>query len=205
MAASVTAKYLLEMDLSEITTMLGTLTGVFTALGGVGAWRYHKQNKRLKDAETKLAEINVEKARVDFEKERVNHLHKIIENYNKTEVEHSQRISELNHALNVKEDELRDNTVQIRKLTEQCYASEQEVNRVQDLLNDAKDEIIRRTEERDQERADKEYYKQWKCIKSQCNDPEGRRPPNSKLADQVFVDPEKRRHSKAGNKINIEK
>lgn len=178
------------IDLAEVSTALGTLVTTFTALGGVGIWKYRKMNKRLKESETKLSEIAVQKASLDFEKERINHLHDIIENYNKTEVEHSQRISDLNHALNVKEDELRDKTVQIRNLTEKIYTSEQEVNRVQDLLNDSKDEIIRLTEERDEERRKKEYYKRWRCEKSSCQDPEGRIPPNSKLMAETYVHPE---------------
>lgn len=178
------------IDFAEVSTALGTLVSVFTALGGVGIWQYRRQNKRLKESEAKLSEINVQKAKLDFEKERVNHLHNIIENYNKTEVEHSQRISDLNHALNVKEDELRDKTVQIRNLTEKVYTSEQEVNRVQDLLNVAKDEIIRLTEQRDEERRKKEYYKRWRCQKPVCSDPEGRIPPNSKLSAEIYVDQE---------------
>lgn len=168
------------MDITEITTMLGTILGVLTPLGGVGVWAYRKQNRRLKESEAKLSEINVEKASLDFEKERVNHLHEIIENYNKTEVEHSRRISDLNHALNVKEDELRDKTMQIRKLTEQGYSSEQEVNRVQNLLNDAKDEIIRLTEERDS-------LERVKCVRMDCRDPRGPKPPrkNKKEPEQA--------------------
>ena len=94
------------------------------------------------------------------------------------------RISELNHALNSKTD-------QIRNLTGKMYSSEQEINRVQDLLNDAKDTIIMLTEERDEERRRKEYYKRWRCEKSTCEDPEGRRPPNSKLATETYIHPEK--------------
>ena len=178
------------IDLAEVTTALGTLVTTFTALGGVGVWLYRKQNKRLKESEAKLSEIAVQKANLDFEKERINHLHEIIDNYNKTEIEHSKRISDLNHALNAKEDESRDKTLQIRNLTEKVYTSEQEVNRVQDLLNDAKDEIIKRTEERDEERRRKEYYKRWRCEKSICQDPDGRIPPNSKLSTETYIHPE---------------
>ncbi len=161
----------------NITEILSTVSGILLGGGGLGAWFYKKQNKRLKDAEAKLAEINVEKASLDFEKERVNHLHEIIENYNKTEVEHSKRISELNHVLNVKEDELRDKTMQIRNLTDKMYASEQEVNRVQNLLNDEKDKNIRLTEERDRLEA-------VKCVRTDCRDPRGPKPPrkNQKTA-----------------------
>ncbi|MBD5231689.1 MAG: hypothetical protein HDS66_06020 [Bacteroidales bacterium] len=178
------------IDFSEISAALGTLSSVLALFGGVGVWLYRKQNKRLKESEAMLSEINVEKAKLDFDKERINHLHQIIENYNKTEIEHSQRISDLNHALNVKEDECRDKTLQIRNLTEKLYTSEQEVNRVQDLLNDTKDELLKRTEERDEERRKKEYYKRWRCEKSYCKDPDGRQPPNSKLATEDYVHPE---------------
>lgn len=144
------------------------------------------------------AKADAMKAMMEAYEERIKALHTINDAHNANEVKLTERIAQLDRTID-------DKVVEIRKLRDQGYTSEQEVNRVQDLLNDAKDEIIRLTEERDQERADKEYYKQWKCIKSQCNDPEGRRPPNSKLADQIFVDPEKRRHGKTGNKINIVK
>ena len=52
----------MAMDITEITTMLGTILGIITPLGGVGAWLYRKQNKRLKEAEAALAEANVSKA-----------------------------------------------------------------------------------------------------------------------------------------------
>lgn len=193
----------MDINLIDILGTLGTiLSGV-----GIGWLSKSGRMKEKADAYKKMGEAY---------QYRIDTLHQDIDTCNKTIKELQERIAELNHALNVKEDELRamkeasdkeiqDKKLQIRNLTDKMYQSEQEVNRVQDLLNDAKDEIIRRTEERDQERADKEYYKQWKCIKSQCNDPEGRRPPNSKLADQVFVDPEKRRHGKAASKINIDK
>ena len=100
-------------------------------------------------------------------------MHDDIDACNKSLKENQERISELNHALNSKEDELHDKTMQIRKLTEQGYASEQEVNRVQNLLNDAKDEIIRLTEERDR-------LETVKCIRSDCKDPRGPKPPRKK-------------------------
>ncbi|MDE6511519.1 MAG: hypothetical protein K2L00_05450, partial [Muribaculaceae bacterium] len=64
----------MEMDLSEITTMLGTLLGVLTPLGGAGAWFYRKQNKRLKEAETKLAEVSVDKGRIEAKKQETERL-----------------------------------------------------------------------------------------------------------------------------------
>ncbi len=53
------------MDIAELTTIFGTLLGVLTPLGGVGAWLYRKQNKRLKESEAQLAEANVSKAKIE--------------------------------------------------------------------------------------------------------------------------------------------
>lgn len=126
------------------------------------------------------------KAMTEAYEERIKSLHTINDAHNSNELKMTERIAQLDRTID-------DKTAQIRNLTEQAFKSEQEVNRVQDLLNEAKDRITQLTEERDQERADKEYYKNWRCIKSVCNDPEGRRPPNSKLATQTFVDPEESR------------
>ena len=56
---------IMNMDITAITTMLGTILGIITPLGGVGAWLYRKQNKRLKEAEAALAEANVSKAKIE--------------------------------------------------------------------------------------------------------------------------------------------
>lgn len=53
------------MEIMELTTVLGTLLGTLTPLGGVGVWLYRKQNKRLKEAEAQLAETNVSKAKIE--------------------------------------------------------------------------------------------------------------------------------------------
>lgn len=57
------------MDIMEITTMLGTIVGIITPLGGFGAWIYRKQAKRLKEAETQLAEANVQRAKIEGKSE----------------------------------------------------------------------------------------------------------------------------------------
>ena len=131
------------------------------------------------------AKADAMKVMSDGYEERIKSLHAINDAHNANEVKLTERIAQLDRTID-------DKTAQIRNLTEKCFKSEQEVNRVQDLLNDAKDEIIRLTEERDRERANNEYNKQWRCIKSVCRDPEGRVPPNPKLATQEYVDPEKK-------------
>lgn len=169
---------MVNLDLSSLLGIIAPL------LSGVGIGWFSKSGrvKEKADAYKKMGEAY---------QYRIDSLHADVDICNKTIKELQERIAEQNHALNVKEDEQRDKTVQIRNLTEKVYSSEQEVNRVQNLLNDAKDDIISLTEDRDRERAAKEYYKQWKCIKGTCDDPEGRRPPNAKLATQTFVNPEK--------------
>lgn len=53
------------IDFAEVSASLGTVVSIFTALGGIGVWQYRKQNKRLKDAEVLLSEVQVEKARME--------------------------------------------------------------------------------------------------------------------------------------------
>ena len=44
----------MTMDITEITTMLGTIVGIITPLGGVGAWLYRKQTNHLRDRQREL-------------------------------------------------------------------------------------------------------------------------------------------------------
>lgn len=171
-------------------------TSIITILGGIA---YRKQTRRAKEAEARQKEVEAEKAEVDVEKakidarknevdrllEQIDHQQKTVENLIAVNTNLSTRLSKVNAAL----DKARDRNTE---LSNRVYASEQEVNRVQNLLNDEKDEIIRLTEDRDNERAAKEYYKQWICTKPICKDPEGRIPPNLKLATQTFIDPERK-------------
>lgn len=62
------------MDIMELGTMLATSGGITTLLGAVGAWQYRKQNKRLKEAEAKIAEVNVDKGRIEAKKQETDRL-----------------------------------------------------------------------------------------------------------------------------------
>lgn len=57
------------MNLQEIITLLGTALGLLTPIGGVGIFMYRRQNKRLKNAEAALAEVNVDKAKAETKNE----------------------------------------------------------------------------------------------------------------------------------------
>ncbi|MDE5808163.1 MAG: hypothetical protein K2H76_08600, partial [Muribaculaceae bacterium] len=49
----------------EIATALATSGGITTVMGVFGAFLYRKQAKRLKEAETQLAEVQVDKAQFE--------------------------------------------------------------------------------------------------------------------------------------------
>lgn len=57
------------MNLQEIITLLGTVLGILTPLGGFGVFMYRKQGKRLKNAEAALAEVSVDKAKAEAKNE----------------------------------------------------------------------------------------------------------------------------------------
>ncbi len=182
------------IDFAEVSTALGTVVSIFTALGGVGIWQYKKQNKRLKNAEVLLSEVQVEKARMET---KADDWH-IWKEQNESLAELNKQLTDRNHELvdmlaekeNRHQEELKDKTEQIRKYVDDVMKAESEINRVNDLLHESKDRITELTEERDEERRKKEYYKRWRCEKSSCLDPEGRIPPNSKLLAEKYVHPE---------------
>lgn len=103
---------------------------------------------------------------------RITALHSIIDNHNKTDVENTARIAELNHSLN-------DKTAQIRKQNERVWEAEQETNRVNAVLVDREREIA-------DLRVACEYMAEWRCEHPECNDPRGRRPPNGRLRGKCF-------------------
>lgn len=158
--------------------LLGWLVG-----GGIAAIAFWRQNKRLKnaeaskaEAEAKLADLSIKEAEAKHYEERFESLHTTISNHNKTEEVQSKRILDL-------EKQAVDERARSRELSDRLYKSERE-------LNVQNERITTLTEERDEERRLKEYYKRWRCTKSICEDPEGRRPPNSTLAAEEYVDPE---------------
>lgn len=146
--------------------MIGTIGGLITG----GALGLVTKSGRLR------AKADAMKAMIEAYEMRLKSLHIIIDDHNKRDIENTKRISELNHSLN-------DKTERIRDLTDKGHQSERE-------LNVANERIAVLIEDRDEERRKKEYYKRWRCEKSSCNDPDGRRPPNSKLSAEKYKHPE---------------
>ncbi len=158
----------------------------------IGAFAYRKQTRRAKEAEARQKEVDAEKAEVEVEKAKIDarksenerllsqidHQQKTVENLITVNINLSTRLSEANAAL----DKARDRNTE---LSNRVYASEQEVNRVQNLLNDEKDKNIRLTEERDR-------LETVKCVRTDCRDPRGPKPPRKNQKKGATTDNENR-------------
>lgn len=135
-------------------------------------------SRRRKDnAETEQAEHDADKAEVERLHLMIDHQQKSLEIYLKMEKDNAERIAEQNKALN-------DKTEQIRKLTAQLIDSEHG-------RNTDKDEIARLAAENGHLNILVEYLKQWRCERSDCQDPRGRRPPNEELKGLKYNPPER--------------
>lgn len=134
-------------------------------------------SRRRKDnAGADMAEADADKADVERLHLQIEHQQQSLDIYIKLEKDNALRIAEQNKALDEK-------TEQIRKLTEQVIKSEHG-------RNTDKEEIARLTAENGRKDLRIQYLLQWRCERSVCNDPDGRKPPNSKLRGQKFRMPE---------------
>ena len=165
-----------ELILSIATFLFGgsTITGFIL---------YNKASRRMKEAEADKAEADADNVRWECYEKQLDHAASTIEILHKQIEADSKRISDLNNALDKKEEEKADKTKQIRMLTERALLAE-------GLLNNANHKIAKLTEERDNERLLKERYKAWHCRSSVCSeghpDPKGRRPPNPNILGKRF-------------------
>lgn len=160
----------------EWISLIQTLGGI---AGGLGLGMFTKSGRRKDKAEADAKVADAQRQMIDNYEERIKDLHENIKAMNESEHGYIERISQQNHALNEK-------TEQIRNLTEKIWLSEQETNKVYTELNEANKRITRLTEERD-------HYKMWQCRSKICEkgkpDPEGRQPPNPKLKGLEFHAP----------------
>lgn len=161
-----------------LTFVFGGTSVVGTALSIIW-WR---QTKQLKEAEVKQKEAEAEKSQADADEAevkrllaQVDHQQKTIENLLTLNSNLTERLSELNTAVDK-------HIGRNRELSDRVYKSETELNR----LNER---IIALTEEKDAERSLKEHYKMWHCRKAGCPD---RIPPNDKLKGLKYEPPKPR-------------
>lgn len=157
----------------EWISLIQTLGGI---AGGLGIGLFTKAGRKKEKADADLRVQEAQAKMIENYEERIKELHLHIKALNEAEKGYIERISEQNHAIDSK-------TEQIRNLTQKLWEAEQEVNRVNDRLNVANKRITSLTEERDK-------YKMWQCQSSTCvkgaPDPEGRQPPNTKILGQKF-------------------
>lgn len=150
----------MAMDITEITTMLGTILGIITPLGGVGAWLYRKQNKRLKEAEAALAEANVSKAKVESKVDEWNIWKEQLEAERKHVKFKDERINELLRTNAEKEDRHQQD---IKDWEERFTSQTTYLRSVQrDLLAKTQQEIVYTKKIADLER-ERDFFKLWFC------------------------------------------
>lgn len=197
------------MDITEIATMLGTFAGIVTPLGGVGAWLYRKQAKRLKEAEAQLAEANVSKAKIEGKAEEF-HIWK----------EQCEALSELNNKLTERNQQLvQMNAEKEDRHQEDIKDREDRFKEQTNLLRDRQKELVAALErEREHVRLEsqlereRDHYKLWMCCREHSSlDPiEGcdRRKPTQfrpikyiPMVENISIPPE---HDKEEITINIE-
>lgn len=143
----------------EWISLLQTLGGIAGGLG-IGLFTKAGRKKDMADADSKVQEA--QRLMIQNYEERIKDLHENIQRQNAAEKEYISRISQQNHALT-------DKTEQIRNLTQKLWEAEQGLNR-------ANERITALTEERDN-------YRNWHCRKGECPH---REPPNPGLQNQTF-------------------
>lgn len=160
----------MEFDWINLVQVLGGML-----LGGGGVFGIKAAIRKGK-AESEIARHDADKAEVERLHLQIKHQQESLDTYIRLETDSATRIAELNKSMDGK-------TEQIRKLTEQVIESEHG-------RNSDKEEIARLTAENGRKDLQIQYLLQWRCEKPECNDPDGRRPPNSKLKGQKFRMPE---------------
>lgn len=139
----------------DITTALVSMAGTLTPLVGGGALLFMRQNKRIKEAEARLAEVNVDKAKVET---RADNWH-IWREQNET-------IVSLNKAL-------------IERNKELIASMREKEDSHQADIRDWKEMIAQLSEAR----RERDYYFQWRCYREQGDRPQDckRRKPKQKV------------------------
>lgn len=152
-----------EMDIFSLLTALGTLAGG-------GALGYITKTGRVK------AKADAYKMMAESYEYRLSAANERIKTANETEATHLERISQLNHSLDGK-------TEQIRNLTQKLWESEQETNRVNK-------ELVAREEEIGRLRLRVEHYREWRCYWHDCRDERGRKPRQERDHNEDGREPE---------------
>ena len=162
----------------EQTTWWQTLVLILGAVGGFEfiKWVFNrKTEKRLNNIEVKQKDF-------ELDEKRIAELHSSIDKANKLNDDLLERLSQANATINKHID-------RNRELSDRLYKSEQETNRVNDVLATAQRKCADLERRLGQALRLADHYKSWRCEWTDCRDPRGRRPPNHKLKGKTYSEP----------------
>lgn len=162
----------------EQTTWWQTLALILGAVGGLGfiKWIFNRKTEK------RLNSLEVKQKTFDLDDKRITELHASLDKANKLNDDMYSRL--LRESAKIDE-----YTNRNRELSDRLYKSEQETNRVNDILT----EVQRRNADLERKLGEAlrrvDHYKQWRCEWADCQDPRGRRPPNHKLKGKTYSEP----------------
>lgn len=162
----------------EHTSWWQVLAFVLGAVGGLEfiKWIFNRKT------ENRLNKLEVRQKDFDLDEKRIAELHASIDKANELNDTLLARISNANAAI----DKYIDRN---RELSDRLYKAEQEVNRVNDVLTEEQHKTATLERRLGAAMRIADHYKQWRCERSDCQDPRGRRPPNPSLNGKVYTSP----------------
>mgnify|MGYP003494059723 FL=1 len=163
----------------EQTTWWQILVLILGAVGGLEfiKWIFNRKT------ENRLNKLEVRQKDFDLDEKRIAELHASIDKANELNDNLLARLSNANAAIDKHID-------RNRKLSDRLYKAEQEVNRVNDVLTEEQHKTATLERRLGAAMRIADHYKQWRCERSDCQDPRGRRPPNPSLRGKVYTKPQ---------------
>lgn len=163
----------------EQTTWWQILVLILGAVGGLEfiKWIFNRKT------ENRLNKLEVRQKDFDLDEKRIAELHASIDKANELNDNLLARLSNANAAIDKHID-------RNRELSDRLYKAEQEVNRVNDVLTEEQHKTATLERRLGAAMRIADHYKQWRCERSDCQDPRGRRPPNPSLRGLVYTKPQ---------------
>lgn len=163
----------------EQTTWWQILVLILGAVGGLEfiKWIFNRKT------ENRLNKLEVRQKDFDLDEKRIAELHASIDKANELNDNLLARLSNANAAIDKHID-------RNRELSDRLYKAEQEVNRVNDVLTEEQHKTATLERRLGAAMRIADHYKQWRCERSDCQDPQGRRPPNPSLRGKVYTKPQ---------------
>lgn len=163
----------------EQTTWWQILVLILGAVGGLEfiKWIFNRKT------ENRLNKLEVIQKDFDLDEKRIAELHASIDKANELNDNLLARLSNANAAIDKHID-------RNRELSDRLYKAEQEVNRVNDVLTEEQHKTATLERRLGAAMRIADHYKQWRCERSDCQDPRGRRPPNPSLRGKVYTKPQ---------------